>query len=237
MITDKKFFDLWAKDYDNYLPKIPLYKEMIELIKNILEIKEDSKVLDIGIGTGFVAFSIMKKCKCDMYGIDLSLEMIKKTEEKGKELGYKVKLKQEDAKKLDFPQNFFNAIVSVYTLHHLNDEKGEKLECLKRIYNSLKKEGILAVGDTFVENENIGKERFKEVTKRWENKAFIALEHSGNDAAKLELDHISLVFLKEGEYPISIKKWKEIMLKVGFNNINYEIIDSNTGDFVIYGKK
>ena len=48
-----------------------MYRNTVSLI----ELKSDEKMLDIGYGNGFLLQKLYKKCKVDLYGIDISEDM------------------------------------------------------------------------------------------------------------------------------------------------------------------
>jgi ubiquinone/menaquinone biosynthesis C-methylase UbiE len=89
------------------------------------------KALDIGCGTGRTVYDLSNHFD-EVYGIDLSAGMIKVAQNR---LGAnkKVVLKQSNVKDLDFPDEFFDYIVSHTTFHHLKSDLVPTLEKVKRI--------------------------------------------------------------------------------------------------------
>lgn len=110
----------------------------VEFMIQKSELKEDSKILEIGCGTGnyLKIFSIL--FKGDFYGIDQSKGMI----EKAKEKCNKVKFIVGEATKLkELKDDSFNIIYLVDVIHHIKD-----IELLfENIFRVLKKDGKLFI--------------------------------------------------------------------------------------------
>src|SRR3989344_4997693 len=92
-LSDKKIeqnitlFDGWAKTYDK-----PLFQFwMRRFYQPALKMIDSGKVLDVSCGTGEFLRELSKRNKNELYGIDLSSQMIDKA---GKKLGNLVQLKK-----------------------------------------------------------------------------------------------------------------------------------------------
>jgi len=84
---------------------------------------EKGKVLDIGTGNGIIPIKMYKKnSNLEIYGIDISPEMIKKAYEKLRRynLEDKIIFLAGDGKNLPFKDNFFDLITCNHTIHHLD---------------------------------------------------------------------------------------------------------------------
>ena len=97
--------------------------------------KKNQKILEIGIGTGFISKLLVKKGK--FYGIDISKEMINKAKINLEGQKY-VKLMQGDILNLKIKENF-DKIVSIRVISHLKEKEAEI--ALKKISSILKKGG------------------------------------------------------------------------------------------------
>ena len=95
--------------------------------------------MEAGIGTGCLAFAIYKEYKAQIYGIDISKEMVDKCGQRSRKEKANFNLKVQDLARVKEEEKFFDAVVSCLTLHHLTDS--EKLIFLKKIYKSLKPKG------------------------------------------------------------------------------------------------
>ena len=76
MTDQKKLFEDWAASYDKFVLEnqhsFP-FKGYSKLIEEIIKtIEPNSTILDLGIGTGYVALNLQDKLNCKINGIDLS---------------------------------------------------------------------------------------------------------------------------------------------------------------------
>lgn len=102
-------------------------------------------ILDLGTGLGSLAREFAKRlAKAKVFGIDISEEMLTKAKEFAKNENLaNIEFILQDAGKLNFPENYFDLVVSYGVLHHLKDLKG-MFSQLKRV---LKKEGYAFLYD------------------------------------------------------------------------------------------
>jgi ubiquinone/menaquinone biosynthesis C-methylase UbiE len=233
----KKYYNELAKKYDSYVPMLPQYRHLVNEIVEQIEANQNSKILDVGVGTGFSAISIFKKHKSRMFGIDVSEEMLKKCRRNIQDLNVEFILKKENATDLSFEDNYFDYAVSSFTLHHLEDNK--KLVALKEIFRVLKKDGKIILGEVLVDVEgNLNNpRRLKHILQRWSYASMNALKYVGPFAAAIEIEAMLKVYKKERELCISVKKWFELMKKAGFRYLKKKIIDARLGWCVISGIK
>ena len=148
-MLDKKGFDLWSKDYDNevntcYVNKEYPFDGYYDVLDSILSsVKSNTKVLDIGFGTGILTKKIYDM-NCDIYGIDFSSEMVNISKNKmpnGK--FYECDFNNE------LPNNIlkekYDYIISTYAMHHLTDNK--KVEFISKLKSLLNTNGKILIGD------------------------------------------------------------------------------------------
>lgn len=109
-----------------------MYKRTVALI----DTKSDDKVMDIGYGNGYLLKYLYKKTKSDLYGIDISADMMKQAAKKNKEAAKQGKLNLQigDCCDLHFEDNTFAAIISINTVYFWSDT----LKGLSEIYRVLK---------------------------------------------------------------------------------------------------
>ena len=89
---------------------IPVAKDMIKHFN----LKEKSKVLDIGCAKGFLVKDLVD-LGIDAYGLDISEYAINNSP-----IDIKHRLRLGSAEKLPFLDNEFDAVISINTLHNLN---------------------------------------------------------------------------------------------------------------------
>jgi ubiquinone/menaquinone biosynthesis C-methylase UbiE len=94
--------------------------------------KQKGKILDLGSGSG----RNLVKTKGKMYLVDFSEKMIKLAKEKAKKENIDAEFFVEDITNLSFPDNFFDAAISIAALHCLDKKKQEK--AVKELYRVLK---------------------------------------------------------------------------------------------------
>lgn len=102
---------------------IPIAEDIV----NRYNLKEGSKVLDIGCAKGFLVKDLMIVCPgIQVFGIDISEYAIKNCEREV--IG---RLHVGNAHSLPFPDNSFDFALSINTIHNLN--RGKCLEAIKEI--------------------------------------------------------------------------------------------------------
>ncbi|MEP6900825.1 MAG: methyltransferase domain-containing protein [Actinomycetota bacterium] len=145
---DATSYDAVTEQFDYFTEQLssPLAVRMVSLA----EIKPMDSVLDIGTGTGVVALQAAKKIGAGgkVEGIDLSEGMLATATAKAGQTGLaeKVEFRQMDAEKLEFADESFDKVVSLFALLHFPDP----LTALKEIYRVMKPGGrlVVAVGSS-----------------------------------------------------------------------------------------
>jgi 2-polyprenyl-3-methyl-5-hydroxy-6-metoxy-1,4-benzoquinol methylase len=101
-----------------------------------------SYALDIGCGTG--AFSRLLAGRSDhVLGLDFSSQMIRVARERSQGYG-NIEFEVVDVRKWEFPQQQFDGIASIATMHHLPPE-----EMMLKIKAALRPGGVLAILDLY----------------------------------------------------------------------------------------
>ncbi|WP_062353534.1 class I SAM-dependent methyltransferase [Bacillus kwashiorkori] len=150
-MLQKDGFDLWADNYDQTVQiieennKFPFagYKQILNVIYNEIMQNKNSKVLDIGFGTGVLTTELYKKGHI-ITGIDFSARML----EIAKAKMPNARLIQSDINDgipLELKEEKFDYIVSTYALHHLSDE--DKVSFILELLPLLAEKGIILIGD------------------------------------------------------------------------------------------
>jgi ubiquinone/menaquinone biosynthesis C-methylase UbiE len=124
---NRKFFDKWSAKYDSVIFQFWFRKFHQPIFE---EVKKEFKILDISCGTGELLLRLAQKiAPSQLYGIDLSEEMIKCARKK---LSKKVSLKIGDVHNLKFIDNSFDYVVSTEAFHHYADQN-KALEEMRRV--------------------------------------------------------------------------------------------------------
>ena len=134
---NRKFFNKWSKTYDNPIFQFWMKGFQRQVFKE-LTLGKKIKILDVGCGTG--QFLYQWKGKGQLYGLDISEEMIQVAQ---KRLGSGARLKVSDVHQLPFPDNYFDYVISTEAFHHYENQKLALME-MKRV---AKKEGKVIISD------------------------------------------------------------------------------------------
>ena len=158
IMLDNKGFDLWADGYDKAVGlseeanSYPFagYKEVLGDIFQEVVSKENSRVLDIGFGTGTLTTKLYEH-GCNVFGQDFSQRMI----ELAKEKMPNATLYQGDFSKGlvdELKQCKFDYIIGTYSIHHLDDE--QKIAFFHELLNHLNEGGKILLGDVAFETRS-----------------------------------------------------------------------------------
>src|SRR5438045_2846480 len=137
LLTEETTKEEVKKEYESYpivdgnLDNKPFYQARYESI--FYEIRCGSKVLDVGANDGTFMQMLKEKRQCDVYGIDLSEEAVKKAKEKG------LNVQLADGEKIPFEDGTFDYVLAMELLSHLHDPEA----VLREIKRVLKPKGIL----------------------------------------------------------------------------------------------
>lgn len=215
----QNWFQSWANEYDNTLGKVKRHHNLLDLVVNLSSVRDNDKVLDIGCGTGLLSLKFLKKADCSIYGIDSSSKMLKIFKEKIKTLDLlkKISCTLGDAENLSFNKNYFDIIASTVTLHHIKN----KLPTIKKIYQQLKPDGKLIIGDMDMDTTgNLNDpQRLLRILNCLKEEYALALNEGGINTFSRMYDNGKKHILNDGEYCISFKQWKEICEKAKFKKV------------------
>ena len=146
-----------AKDYlTSRSVDLPEYKILLEFM---CKIKQGSRVLDAGCGSGIPVTKYLSE-QFDTIGVDISEEQIKLATENVPKATFIC----QDMTKLDFPNDYFGAIVSYYAIFHIPREEHQDL--LENFYRMLQSKGIVflvfSMGDepSFYNDDFFGAQMF-----------------------------------------------------------------------------
>lgn len=170
-MLSKDGFNKWSKEYDNDVKECYINKEypfdgyfdVFDIILN--QIKTNSKVLDVGFGTGILTKKVYD-LGCQVFGIDFSEKMVLISKEKMP----KAKFYQQDFND-DLPyelkEETFDYIISTYAMHHLDDIK--KVDFIVELVNMLKKDGKIIIGDISFTNDQEQEECKSKAQDGWDS--------------------------------------------------------------------
>jgi phosphatidylethanolamine/phosphatidyl-N-methylethanolamine N-methyltransferase len=123
--TIKRAYAILSPVYDFLFDKV-FYPGRVAAI-DLLEIQPNSQVLEVGVGTGLNLPLYPRDC--DVTGVDISEEMLRKAQERVRTLGMtNTKLLVMDGSKLDFPDNSFDRVIATYVISAVPDPVKTLLE-------------------------------------------------------------------------------------------------------------
>lgn len=175
-MLNKQGFNLWAEDYDQTVQLIeennqyPFagYKQILNLIFNEIMQTPASKVLDIGFGTGVLTSKLYNEGH-SIDGIDFSSEMIAIAQAKMPEANL-IEYDIINGLPPQFKDKQYDAIVSTYALHHLDDSK--KVSFITELLPLLKENGLLFIGDIAFQNSAALNACRQENSHQWDEDEF-----------------------------------------------------------------
>jgi len=149
----KDFFDGERKyGYGGYNYNARFWTKVVKDFSDYYNLKDGSKILDVGCGKGFMIYDFLKFNKnFILKGIDISNYAIENSMHEVKD-----KLETGNAKELQFEDNSFDLVISINTIHNLGKE--DCANSLKEIERVSKKDKFIIV-DAY-ENEEEKKRMF-----------------------------------------------------------------------------
>ena len=206
---NKNIFNHFSKtinDYDTVADKVVMKNnEFHEFLCNSIPFDNNKnlKILDLWSGTWHWMSIVLNKFKnSKVVWIDYSNKMILKSDNNLSEFPGRFELIENDFNKTEF-ENWFDVIVSAFTIHNSTHEEKEAL--FGKIYNSLNK-GWVFINADFVEWE------YKEQDEYYKLIYKSFLEHN----LKWEELEVWLKHAFKEDMPMKISKQFEILRKFGF---------------------
>lgn len=93
------------------------WKNVIKKMTKFYNLRDESKILDVGCGKGFLLMDLKNfNNSFDVNGVDISKYAIKKSHPEVKN-----KIQYSSATKLNWPDNYFDLVISLNTLHNLHN--------------------------------------------------------------------------------------------------------------------
>ena len=128
--------------YDITTARLNRYRKLQERCVGKLELKDNDKVLCVGIGTGNEVFHVLEMSRnVSITGVDYSSTALRKAYKKALKLGKEIELLLMDARKLEFSAGSFDKVLCL----HVMDFIPENTEVTSQILRVLKKGGQFVI--------------------------------------------------------------------------------------------
>jgi len=122
-------------DYNSLAQEYAQHRQIMpEVLQNLVgagKLGPDSKVLDVGCGTGNYTAALEETIRCSCWGLDLSEQMLTKARQRA----HNAHFKTGQAEQLDYPAEFFDLVFSVDVIHHVNDRPAFYREAYRVLKN------------------------------------------------------------------------------------------------------
>ena len=131
---DKKKLKLnFEHSAQNYLEAAPIQRLSAEKLCKMATpfIQENSQILDLGSGTGFVTESLNALCAPDIFELDLAFEMLQQNQNNSSKI-------QADFENLPFKNHSFDILISSFSLQWLTDFD----QSFSQFFSLLKPKGV-----------------------------------------------------------------------------------------------
>jgi len=134
--------ETWDKIFKNEKVLFPIEKDLPRIVK-IFKKYKIKRVLDLGCGSGKHTIYLAEQ-EFEVYGIDISTEGLKKTEQRLRGKNLKANLRAGSIyEKFPYEENFFDAIICIRTINHARIKSIRR--AIKEIKRTLKPEGFVFV--------------------------------------------------------------------------------------------
>ena len=151
----------YNKIAESYYSHRDINKFNKELDKFVSLLPSQAHILDAGCGAGIPTAKFLVQHGFKVTGIDLSETMLKLARNNVPKASF-IKM---DINEIDFDENTFNGIVSVYSLFHISKEN--HFSIFKKFFTILKTGGILLLNTGISDSE--GSSQFFGVPMYWSN--------------------------------------------------------------------
>ena len=141
-LENRRYFDRWSKHYDDgRISRWFQYTQ--ELSIRLLDLKADSKVLDVGCGTGYAVLRLASTVSAGKAcGIDVSPGMVAKASSKvPQELKGIAEFVQASSEDIPYPNGQFDHVLCTNSFHHYPDP----LQALREMRRVLKPRGRIVI--------------------------------------------------------------------------------------------
>lgn len=200
MTETRKAYDYIAKKFDEAFCKTIYFKEQLD--KFIKQLKPNSKIIDIGCGTGHVVKYLAEQ-GFTVLGIDFSKKMLKIAKQRCEKCEFLLT----DIRDFDYGNQEYDAAIIAFSLIHVTDQEISLL--LPKINKGIKQGGVIFVGAIEGEGDETIPEPLAPEHKTYFNyftKSQIKELISKHGFKVLSIDEVFLKEAEQNEFFIIAKK-------------------------------
>ena len=172
-LTLKEIEGLGYYDFMGYMG-VPFFNiggaASMDRLAELCHIKEDTRVLEVGCGTGGNACYLANKYGCTVVGVDIAEHMVEYAQRRAAELGLtdRVSFSVGDAYSPDFPDDSFDAVLTVFVSQFL-----DPVRAFPEFLRVLKPGGYLGINEMYradhvppeaIDRVDYGERVFRELT-------------------------------------------------------------------------
>lgn len=164
-------FNAFSENYTNDMVCcVPNYLKLLNsFVEYLPKTFQPTQILDLGCGNGNVANVLLSKFPNAEYTlVDASEDMLTLCKKRFSK--YNFNYANAYFKDFDFKKNNFDMIVAGYSLHHCNAEGKQTI--YKKIYKSLKKDGLFSCSDLMIDKTQQDHNAILEDWKKFVCKSF-----------------------------------------------------------------
>lgn len=131
-LTQTYFNIAYNQVYDFTTARLNCYRKLQERCVGKLELKDNDKVLCVGIGTGNEVFHVLEMSRnVSITGVDYSSTALRKAYKKALRLGKEIELLLMDARKLEFAAGSFDKVLCLHVMDFIPENREVTSEILR----------------------------------------------------------------------------------------------------------
>lgn len=193
------------------------------------EVRQASRVLDVGAGTGLLALPVAERTP-HVTAIDISAAMCERLRERARQAGARtLRVLEASATDLPFEDEAFDIVLSNYCLHELDEH--DKLRALSEMHRVLVAGGRLVIGDMMFSLSLAGSARDRALI--W-SKVRAMLRKGLAGGWRLARNGVRTA-LGRGERPAPPEWWERALREAGFTAVGVELTEHEGG--VAYARR
>ncbi|MEZ4858412.1 MAG: class I SAM-dependent methyltransferase [Flavobacteriaceae bacterium] len=207
-------FDAFSANYtEDMINCVPFYEKLLRSFTKTLPVGfVPQRILDLGCGNGNVTAQLLHAFPESHFELlDASQQMIDLC--KNRFLGKSINYHPTFFNEFPFPESEFDLITAGFSIHHCNTE--EKKALFKKIYNSLKPNGVFGICDLMIDKNS---NEHPKLLEDW--KLFVSKNYPDDEKWKWLMEHYNAF-----DKPDALQNQLLWLQEVGFTSIEPTVYD------------